>query len=98
VPLDWGTWGQIFQAIEPTIAAIQAKTNGPKKDAALAFYKTVLSDLRAMQGFRDNAMHFRSDYDPGEADSAIFRAKSLMTTLATKLDESSTRAIPWSAW
>ena len=99
VPIEWGTWGQVFQAIEPTLVAIRKRPNGPKKDAALAFYDTVLSDLRAIHSlYRDPSMHFRGSYDDGEAQSALFRAHSLMTMLSTKLNEQSNRAISWSAW
>jgi hypothetical protein len=99
VSIEWGTWGQVFQAIEPEISAIRKKQNGHQKDAALAFYDTILSDLHAIQSlYRDHTMHFRGKYDDGEAQSAMFRVRSLMMTLASKLDESSTEAIPWSAW
>jgi hypothetical protein len=100
VPIEWGTWGQVFQAIEPTIEDIRkTKPNGPKKAAALVFYERVLSDLRAIQSlYRDPTMHLRDEYDDGETQSAMFRVRELMTMLAIKLDENSTRAIPWSAW
>ena len=99
VPIAWGTWGNVFQAIEPEIKIIRNKPNRHQKDAALAFYDTVLSDLHAIQSlYRDPTMHFRGTYDDGEAQSAMFRARSLMKTLASKLDENSTRKIPWSAW
>jgi hypothetical protein len=99
VPIDWGTWGHVFEKIEPAIEDIRRKPNGPKKSAALQFYDKVLSDLRAVQSlYRDPSMHFHDTYDVGQAQSAIFRVKELMNTLATKLDENSTRAIPWSAW
>jgi hypothetical protein len=99
VPIEWGTWGQVFQAIGPTIEDIRKKPNGPNKTNALAFYDCVLSDLRAIQSlYRDQTMHLRDNYDLGETQSAIFRVRELMNTLADKLDENSTRAIPWSAW
>jgi hypothetical protein len=43
-------------------------------------------------------MHFRKSYDDGEAQTAMLRARELMKTLASKLTEDSTRALPWSAW
>jgi hypothetical protein len=99
VPLDWGTWGAVFGAIEGHLKAVRNKPPGPKKDAALAFYDTVLSDLHAIQSlYRDRTMHLRKSYDDGEAQSAMFRARELMTTLSTKLSEHSIRAISWSAW
>ena len=100
VPIEWGTWGQVFQAIEPTIEKIRkTKPNGPKKTNALAFYDRILSDLHAIQSlYRDQTMHLRDRYDDGEAQSAMFRVRELMTTLASKLNENSTRAVPWNAW
>lgn len=97
VPIEWATWGQVFQAIEPAIVDIRKnRPNGPRKDEALAFYDTVLSDLRAIQSlFRDQTMHLRERYDEGEAQGAIFRARELMTKLANKINESSTAPIEW---
>jgi hypothetical protein len=98
-PIEYGTWGQVINAIQPTIEKIKNhKAKGPQKEAALKFYETVISDLRAIQNLRDPTMHFRDSYDKGQAESAIFRVKQLMTTLAEKLDENSTRAIPWVSW
>jgi hypothetical protein len=99
VPLDWGTWGQAFNAIEDKLKDIRKNPPGPKKDAALAFYDTVLSDLHAIQNlYRDRTMHLRKRYDDGEAQSAMFRTRELMTTLSSRLREDSIRPIPWSAW
>jgi hypothetical protein len=98
IPIEWVTWGDILAATDRKIQEIVAKPPGPQKDKALDFYKGLLSDLRTIQGFRDRTMHFREVYDPGETESAIFRTKDLMNRLASKLSESSTRQIPWSAW
>ncbi|HLW93381.1 MAG TPA: hypothetical protein VKS78_19025 [Roseiarcus sp.] len=99
VPIEWGTWGNIFDALEPKIKELTQRPPGPQREAAVSFYKTVLSDLRAIQTlYRDPTMHFRSEYNEGEAQGAIFRVKSLMTVLAAKLSESSNGVIPWSAW
>ena len=99
VSVEWVTWGQVFKAIEPTLVAIRGKPNGKQKSAAIKFYDTILSDLHAIQSlYRDEPMHLRGNYDDGEALSAMFRVRSLMTTLAGKVTEDSRRAIPWSAW
>jgi hypothetical protein len=98
-PIDFATWGEVLEAIEPTLEEIRKKkSRGPQKEAALKFYSTILSDLRAIQSYRDHSMHFHDSYDMGQAQSAKFRVKELMNMLASKLDESSNRAIPWSAW
>jgi hypothetical protein len=98
IPIEWAAWGEVFDAIEPTLENIRKWPRGPGKDAALAFYNTALTDLRHMQGFRDQTMHFRASYDFGEAESAMFRTHSLMTMLATKIDENTNRAIRPTAW
>jgi len=99
VQIEWATWGDVFKAIEPTIASIRQKSNGAQKTNALTFYERILSDLRAIQSlYRDQTMHLREQYDDGEAQSAMFRVRELMGVLASKLDENSTRAIPWGAW
>jgi hypothetical protein len=94
-PIEWGTWNDVLQAIEGQLKIVRQATPGPKKDAALNFYDTALSDLRTLQGYRDPTMHFREKYDKGQAYSAMFRTKSLMETLATKLSEKSHRNIKW---
>jgi hypothetical protein len=99
VPVEWATWGEVFNAIEPRLTEIRHKPNGPKKDAALAFYDTIKSDLKAIQSlYRDQTMHLRGSYDDAEAQSAMFRVRQMMTTLASKLDEASIKKIHWSAW
>lgn len=94
-PLEWAMWQNVFQAIDGELRVIRAKPAGPKKDAALMFYDTALSDLRRLQGYRDPTMHFRASYEKGEAYDAIHRAKSLMETLATKLNEAKPLKIRW---
>jgi hypothetical protein len=99
IHLEWANWGQVFNAMEPAIKEIKQKPNGSQRDAALAFYETILSDLHAIQSlYRDQTMHLRKSYDDGEAQSAMFRVRELMATLSSKLSENSTRQIPWSAW
>jgi hypothetical protein len=45
-PIQWGTWQDVFQAIETQLKTIRQTKAGPKRDAALSFYDTALSDLR----------------------------------------------------
>jgi hypothetical protein len=95
-PIEWGTWQEVFDAIGTELAVIRQASLGPQRDAALSFYDTALSDLRTMRGlYRDPTMHFRERYDKGEAYSAMFRAKSLMAMISTKLVEISPRKINW---
>lgn len=99
IPIEYANWGEVFDAIEPTLEGIRKTwSRGPQKEAALYFYNSALTDLRHMQGYRDSTMHFRAEYDFGEAESAMFRARSLMTNLASKIDENTSRAISRSAW
>ena len=62
---------------------------------ALRFYDTALSDLGRLQGYRDETLHFRENYEKGEAHDAMHRVKSLLETLATKLNEAKPRKINW---
>ena len=95
-PIEWGTWQEVFDAIEGQLKAVRQARAGSKRDLALSFYDTALSDLRTLRGlYRDPTMHFRETYDQGEAYSAVFRVKSLMGALATKLGEANTRKIRW---
>jgi hypothetical protein len=95
-PIEWATWQEVFQAIEEKLRVIRQATQGPKKYAALRFYEGALSDLRTLQtNYRDPTMHFRDSYDRGQAQSAMFRVKSLMANLAAKLREDRIRKIRW---
>jgi hypothetical protein len=94
-PIEWGTWQDVFAAIEGQLKIVRNARPGPKRDAALSFCDTALSDLRRLQGYRDPTMHFRAIYDKGEAYDAMHRAKSFMQTLATKLNEAKPRKIRW---
>jgi hypothetical protein len=95
-PIEWGTWKDVFDAIEKELKVLRGKPAGPKRDAALTFYDAAISDLRMLQGlYRDPTMHFREKYDKGEAYSAMFRVQSLMSRLATKLSETNPRKIRW---
>jgi hypothetical protein len=95
-PIEWGTWQEVFDAIESQLKAVRQGNPGPKRDAAVSFYDTALGDLRTLRGlYRDPTMHFRENYDKGEAYSAIFRVQSLMRALSSKLREDRARKIPW---
>jgi hypothetical protein len=95
-PIEWGTWQEVFDVIDQQLTIVRRVSSGPKRDAALAFYETTLSDLRTMRDlYRDPTMHFREIYDKGQAASAMFRTKELMQTLATKLREDRVRKIRW---
>jgi hypothetical protein len=94
-PIEWGTWQDVFQAIEDRLKVVRHKKAGPNRDLALKFYDTAISDLRRLQGYRDPTMHFRQSYDKGEAYDAMYRTKSLMQTLSTKLREDGSDEIDW---
>jgi hypothetical protein len=94
-PLEWAMWSNVFDKIDDQLKTLRGKSPGPKKDIALDFYNTTLSDLRKLQGYRDPTMHFRDNYGQGEAHDAIVRVKSLMETISTKLREDRIRKINW---
>jgi hypothetical protein len=95
-PIEWGTWQEVFDAIDNALSVIRRANPGPKRDAAFSFYDTALSDLKRMRGlYRDPTMHFREKYDKGEAYDAIFRTRGLMKELATRLNEANPKRIRW---
>jgi hypothetical protein len=95
-PIEWSTWREVFQAIEGKLKGVRGAPAGPKRETALKFYESALSDQHALQThYRDPTMHFRDSYDRGQAHSAIFRVNSLMANLATKLREDRIRKIRW---
>jgi hypothetical protein len=98
-PVEYAMWGNIIGAIEAEAEKIRKDSKipaGPKKEAALAFYSAAASDLRAiLKLFRDRSMHFRDKYDPGEAQSAIFRTKSFLEMLAPYINETRPKRIRW---
>jgi hypothetical protein len=94
--IEYATWGAILGAIEPEVEKIRKKRRGPVRDEALKFYDSILSDLRAILNlYRDPSMHFRDSYNDGEASGAIFRVKSLMKALSSKLSEDDEEPISW---
>jgi hypothetical protein len=95
-PVEWGTWNHVLAAINEKLATIRNAAAGPKKDAALAFYRGAESDVRTLQDlYRDKTMHLRDEYDDGQVQTAMIRTRELMESLATKLDEKSIRQINW---
>ena len=95
--IEWATWGEIIGEIEKRTEEIRLKNKrGSNKEAASQFYNSIISDVRAIQSmYRDPSMHFRDLYDDGEAQSAMFRARSFMTMLAGKLSEGDVGPIDW---
>jgi hypothetical protein len=95
-PVEWGTWGDVISAIETAVRSIVQATAGQKKDDALAFYNSIVSDLRALQDlYRNKTMHLRGNYDEGQAQSAMIRVRHLIETLAGRLAEPTMRRIRW---
>jgi len=96
-PIEYATWGDVIKVIEDEIAKIRTGGGKPEnKEIALQFYTTAAADLRQLlSNYRDKTMHLRGNYDAGQASSVIFRTKSLLTMLATRLNEDSPRKIKW---
>jgi hypothetical protein len=65
-PIEWGTWQQVFDAIESQLTVVRRANPGPKRGGALVFYEAALSDLRTMRDlYRDPTMHISARHTTG---------------------------------
>jgi hypothetical protein len=104
-PIEYAMWGEVIAALEVAIQEIEnpkGRNRKPltaqqraRREEALHFYRTIVSDLRALNGLRDQTVHWRDSYDKGEAFTAISRTHEMMTVIASKIDEHSVRKIRW---
>jgi hypothetical protein len=87
-PIEWGTWDEVFTAIDNKSAETRKKVQGPKRDRLFVYYDMALTELKWMRGlYRDPTMHYRETYRKGEAFDAIGRTKNLVTTIAKRRGE-----------
>jgi hypothetical protein len=99
-PIEFAMWGEVIGKVQKAVDQIRAakiinsKTRG-KKEIASQFYSTILADTQALLPLRDRTMHLRDSCDQGQAQRAMIRVKSMMETMAAKLDEENPRRIAW---
>jgi hypothetical protein len=103
-PVEYAMLGEVISSIQRRIEDIVlAKGNKtpltPKRrtnrEKAVDFYRTILSDMQALQTLRDRTMHLRDTYDRGQAYTAMTRVKEMMTIMAPRLNEAMTAKIKW---
>jgi hypothetical protein len=95
-PVEWATWGDILKEIEKAKVAIEQKTAGPKKDAALDFYSGALAHFNGFKDqYRNMVMHVRRIYEPWEAEMAMRQVRDFMNKLSSKIGESTKRPLKW---
>jgi hypothetical protein len=94
-PLEWAEWQNIIEAIRSKIDAIAKKGRGPKRGAALEFYRGALMSFEGFKdAFRNDVMHARKSYTEPEATAIRDHVYHFMHRLAEKTDENGTR-IKW---
>ncbi|MBX3455867.1 hypothetical protein [Ferrovibrio sp.] len=95
-PLEYGNWEEIIRETEREAEKIKNKPVSKNRDAAETFYTGCVSDLRHLKAnYRNKTMHLRDSYDAGQAMSSIFRTKSFMLMVASKINEDHPRKINW---
>ena len=88
VPLEFGTWGEIFSAMNGKINILSGTTRGKKRQAALEFYNGVMLEVKALKDvWRDSVMHSRGEYDERQALNALNHVRGFMQRLATRVSE-----------
>jgi hypothetical protein len=95
-PVEWAMWSDILKEIEKAKIAIEQKTAGPKKDAALDFYSGALAHFNGFKDqYRNMVMHVRKIYEPWEAEMAMRHVRDFMNKLSTKIGEGTKRPLGW---
>jgi hypothetical protein len=96
VKLDYAEWQTIIDGIQKKVDAMSQAKRGPKRAAALEFYRGILGEFSAFKDvFRNHVMHSRVRYDEGKARSAMQHVSEFMKRLATRLSESNIKPLAW---
>jgi hypothetical protein len=95
-PLEWAEWNDLIVAIGKKVDAIANRKRGPKRAAALEFYRGALGEFQAFKdAYRNHVMHTRGAYDEHQAASVLSHVRDFMSRLATKTEEIPTECIKW---
>jgi hypothetical protein len=90
-PIEYAEWFTVIaligEALEKRSNSAQSNmTRGPAKDAELAFYNGLLSDLNYFKdAYRNPVAHFRGEYNLAKALAVYDDVKRFMLRLATKV-------------
>jgi hypothetical protein len=87
-PLEWAEWSDLLRAVRAKAETIaQKQKRGPKKDAALEFYRGSLGEFEAFKDvYRNHVSHARATYDYHKAGSALQHVSEFMQRLAGGID------------
>lgn len=81
--LDLADWGEILKGVKKTLDELELKKRTPKNEKQLAFYHSILEDLKGIKHlWRNPVMHARGNYNANDALSVFTRVKDLMQRLA----------------
>lgn len=95
-PLEYAEWHHIIEGLDKKIKPLANKKRGPKKDAALDFYRGSIGELEAFkQIWRNQVMHTRGTYDKYQALSAMHHVKSFMQRLSVRISEDRKKPVAW---
>jgi len=93
--LEWAEWQTVIDGIKKKADAIANKRRGPKRAAALEFYRGALASVEGFKdAYRNNVSHTRKPYNPSEATVVREHVFHFMNRLAEKTDENGSR-IKW---
>jgi hypothetical protein len=94
--LEWADWHGIIEGIRKRVDLIANKKRGPKRDAALEFYRGAMASFEGFKdAYRNNVMHARKSYADLEATAIKEQVFHFMNRLAEKIEESGKVQIKW---
>jgi hypothetical protein len=94
VPIEYGEWQKIIDAINSKIAKSRLLASGPEKERQLKFYSDAAERCGYLKDiFRNEAAHVRRTYEKEEAIGIIERVKGFMEVLAKHYAEKELKRI-----
>jgi hypothetical protein len=94
-PLEWADWQNIIDGIQKKADAIARRRRGPRRGAALEFYRGALTSFEGFKdAYRNDVMHTRKSYTEPEATAIRDHVHHFMNRLAEKTDETG-KTINW---
>jgi hypothetical protein len=94
--LEWADWHGIIEGIRGKANLIANRKRGPKRDAALEFYRGALGSFEGFKdAYRNNVMHVRKSYIEAEATAIREQVHHFMNRLAEKIEETGKVQINW---
>jgi hypothetical protein len=59
-PIEWGTWQEVFDAIDGRLGEVRRANPGPGRDSALSFYETAVRRCTSVRGTTKGKRRVRS--------------------------------------